>query len=84
MKNNQKKVSELYESIYDSTTGQRRMISAPHASDQGTVCSGWKDGNSHCKHGHIQTFNCNPYVDPRTKRWTTDLKNPEIPVCLIE
>ena len=56
------------------------MHSVPFAEKQKTICSGWIEGADHCKHGHVQTFSCNPYINPKTKEWTPKT----IPVCLDE
>jgi hypothetical protein len=33
---------------------------APEAIQQGTICSGWREGQPLCRHGHPQSSACNP------------------------
>jgi hypothetical protein len=56
----------------------------PHAVKQGTVCSGWLEGERLCVHGHIQTLGCNPYKDrgyPSRKEWWLP---GFLPTCVID
>jgi len=60
---------------YDRT-GVMHSRAHPLATKQGTVCSGWREGDLHCKHGHVQTTACNPYISPFTGQWTHDTMKP--------
>jgi len=55
------------------------MYASPLAINQGTICSGFIDGETRCKHGHIQTPRCNPSVSPFSHEWSPK----KGPVCVI-
>ena len=59
------------------------MIAPPLSTKQGNICSAWIDSAHHCKHGHIQTYQCNPIKDEQTGEWNTVRFN-MIPICQVE